>query len=142
MKRVFAILTALLLLLTTSCSAEEPPQAQVVNPIRTVDSPDTFPSDLRFYMLTPENAEGLQYSIIFAEIAQIKFAFNGEEYTLRGSWEREHMSGVYGPFEETDSAIALDHPSGSCQISIRYTTEVVAVADWSLSPMFFSLSSG
>ena len=142
MKRLFAIITALLVLLTAGCSAEEPPQSQVVNPIHTVDSPDTFPGDLRFYMLTPENAEGLQYSIIFAEIAQIKFAFNGEEYTLRGSWEREHMSGVYGPFEETDSAIALDHPSGSCQISIRYTTEGVAVAEWSLSPMFFSLSSG
>ena len=44
-------------------------------------------------------------------------------------------------FEETETAISLDHPYGSCQISIRYTTEGVAVAEWSLSPMTFSLSS-
>ena len=149
MKSVLCLLLSCMLMLSlTACkkqaaaSLEPSSSTQVVNPVRTVDGPEAFPGDLRFYMLTPENAEGLQFSIIFAEIAQIKFVSNGEAYTLRGSWDRDHMSGVYGPFEETGSSIALDHKHGSCQISIRYTTEGVAVADWTLPPMTFSLSSG
>ena len=149
MKSVLCLLLCFLLLLSLSAckkqaaaSSEPSSSTQVVNPVRTVDGPEAFPGDLRFYMCTPENAEDLQFSIIFAEIAQIKFVSNGEAYTLRGSWERDHMSGIYGPFEETGSSIALDHKYGSCQISIRYTTEGVAVADWTLPPMTFSLSSG
>ena len=149
MKTILSLMLCCLLLLSlcackkqSAASFEPSTSTQVVNPVRTVDSPDAFPGDLRFYMCVPEKAEKLQYSIIFAEIAQLKFVFSGEEYTLRGSWEQDHMSGVYGPFEETESAIALDHPYGSCQISIRYTTEGVAVADWSLPSMVFSLSSG
>ena len=149
-RRICFIMCFILIFLLTACHPSQDtvttptdvPAAYVVNPVRTVNGADDFPNDLRFYMIPPENAKELQHSIIFAEIAQIKFVLNSEQYTLRGTYKEGDNSGVYGPFEETGSSIALDHKHGSCQISIRYTTEGVAVADWTLPPMTFSLSSG
>lgn len=114
---------------------------QVVNPVRTVNGADDFPNDLRFYMIPPENAEDCHYGIIFAEIAQIQFLYEDSPYNLRGTYKEGDNSGVYGPFEEAESAILLDHLGGGCDIRIRYTTDGSAVANWSLRSMQFSLAA-
>ena len=147
MKSILSLFLCCLLLLSLcackmqTASPTEPSTTQVVNPVRSVDSPEAFPGDLRFYMLPPENAEELQYSIIFAEIAQIKFVINGEQYTLRGTYKEGDNSGIYGPFEETEEISLLDHPYGSCEIKTRYTTDGGAVANWTLFDIHFSLSA-
>ena len=141
MKRLFATITALLLLLTAGCSAEEPPQAQMVNPIRTVDSPEDFPDDLSTYLFVTEKAQDPAYSIISGEIAQIRFTYQGAEFTLRGTYLEGDHSGVYGPFTEEEIALTLDHPKSGCNIQIRYTTGGIVVANWSISSMQFSLAS-
>ena len=141
MKRLFAILTALLLLLTAGCSAEEPPQPQVVNPIQSVNGAEDFQNTLGLHLATPDVAEGPAYSIISGQIAQIRFTYQGAEFTLRGTYLEGDHSGVYGPFTNDDIALALDHAKGGCHIQIRYTTEGIAVANWSISSIQFSLAS-
>ena len=140
MKRLFAIITALLLLLTAGCGAKEPPQPQVVNPIRTVDSPEDFPNSLGTYITPPNKVEDLSFSVISGEIAQIRYTLGGREFTHRCAETTEDISGVYGPFIPYDSiGVLIDHHSGSYTVRTKYPTDGGAVATWQIGDYSYSL---
>ena len=147
MKRYIILLLSLVLVASLCACRSGQPNAggenfvQMVNPIQNVDGPAEFVNSMGISLEAPEGAENCGYCIISGQIAQIQFAYAGNEYTLRASKTEEDNSGMYGPFEEIGANILIDHPDGSCSVKIRYTIEGGAVADWTWEDCYYSLSA-
>lgn len=135
MKKLFCILLSCFLVLgLVACSAEEEPFAQLVNPIRSVEGPEDYSHlvDMR----APEGAEDCSYSVISDQVAQIRFTYDGAEYTMRGSYTHyigdEEISGVHGPFDDAKvKTVPFDYYSDHYTVLLQYTTDGGAVATWS-----------
>lgn len=139
-RRLFAIITVLLLLLTAGCGAKEQPQTQVINPIQTVESAADFQTSLGIALQAPKGSQDPAYSIISGQIAQIRYTYNGREFTHRCAETTEDISGVYGPFIPYDSiGVLIDHHSGSYTVRTKYPTDGGAVAIWQIGDHSYSL---
>ena len=159
MKNCMFVLFALALALSLCACGEEqghtpteenvpPPTVQIGNPIQELSSAEELRQCLRFRLDAPAGAEDCRYSVIGGRLGQVLFVSDGTEYCLRGFsfnpiTAKEDISGVYGPFEETEESLLIDHSIESCEIQIRYTTEGGAVANWylNLNYMQYSMSA-
>ena len=140
MKRLFAIITVLLLLLTTGCSAKEPPQAQVINPIQSVESAEDFQTSLGITLHAPGSGQDPAYSIISGQIAQIRYTWDEKDFTLRCAETTEDISGVYGPFIPYDSiGILIEYGSELFTVRTKYPTDGGALALWQIGNYSYSL---
>lgn len=143
MKKLFCLLLSCFLVIgLVACGTEEPPFAQLVNPIRSVESPENYSHlvDMR----APEGAEDCSYSIISDQVAQIRFTYEGVEYTMRGSYTHyigdEDISGVHGPFDDAKAkTVPFDYYCDHYTVTLQYTTEGGGLATWSFGSFRGSL---
>lgn len=137
MKRLFAIAAVLLLLLTAGCNS---PQPQIVNPVENVTGAWDFHTSLGLYLPTPADAENPSYSIISDQIAQIRYTWDGMDFTLRCAETTENISGVYGPFIQYDSiGIIIEHRSGVFTVRTKFPTDGGALGLWQIGDFSYSL---
>ena len=140
MKRLFAILTALLLLLTAGCGTKAQTQTQMVNPIQTVNGAEDFQNALGIYLSVPEKGENPSYSIISGQIAQIRYTWQEKDFTLRCAETTEDISGVYGPFIPYDSmGILIEYGSELFTVRTKYPTDGGGLALWQIGGYSYSL---
>ena len=139
-RRLFAIITVLLLLLTAGCGAKKQPQAQVINPIQTVNGAEDFQNTLGIYLSVPEKGENPSYSIISGQIAQIRYTRQEKDFTLRCAETTEDISGVYGPFIPYDSmGILIEYGSELFTVRTKFPTDGGALALWQIGDYSYSL---
>ena len=139
-RRLFAIITVLLLLLTAGCGAKAQPQAQVINPIQSVESPEDFQTSLGIALQAPKGSQDPAYSIISGQIAQIRYTSGVRAFTLRCAETTEDISGVYGPFIPYDSmGILIEYGSELFTVRTKYPTDGGALALWQIGDYSYSL---
>ena len=111
----------------------------VVNPMTEVDSPKTF--QLGGFAITPPegSTDIVCHYIDDYSIAQVKFTYQGHEYTYRASTSLTDISGVYGTFKTDVISLNVGEGEYASTIEIKTTDEDGRLCSWSLSPVTFSL---
>lgn len=89
--------------LQTEKDQQDDENTMVVNPYQEVDGPEAFEQDLGFRIDAPEGADDVLYIIITPDhIADVRFALEGHEYSLRACKENDDISGIYGDVKKTE----------------------------------------
>ncbi|MDL2237369.1 hypothetical protein LJC56_06025 [Christensenellaceae bacterium OttesenSCG-928-K19] len=112
MKKLSALLLAVCICAgIAACATKDPATENLENPVVEVDSPEVIQKQLDIFILVPEGAENVRYSIISDEIAQADFTLDGVEYTerIQKTETLEDISGVYTTMEEEKDMMFSDY---------------------------------
>ena len=150
MKPVLSLLIAFALLTLAACGApiasgdaSVEPQAQLPNPLVSVDGPSAF-EPLGVMIDAPEGAEGVAYVIIANEIAQVGFLLGGRAYTYRAACTDEAIDGVYETFDEQTLNMEADGADWYASVTVRTIGGGAkgALATFSYPPARYTLYTG
>ena len=123
----------------TPSQPSESQNAQISNPIVQYDDASAFES-LGIAIDAPKNADGVSYSIIGGELAQVKFTVDGSDYTYRAQKTDEDISGLYVEFEDESVHLDATYDKGCVGVDIKSVKDSEGkLAVWKLDGTMFAL---
>ena len=101
---------------TKKAAFENSQSVEIANPYTALNSSEEIEKQLGIKIDAPRGADDIEYAVVDGTLADIRFSFGGDPYTLRASKADSDISGLFGEevsSERLDNAILTTVQSGS-----------------------------